>query len=98
MSQGEEPHPLRKGEFWDSDYYLKWPKVADAVIEACEKAAKFKVKRASWRRRNVWESNAFGYFGHTGNADAHGFEHASMLRTQRLPRRIACAPWKVVLA
>jgi hypothetical protein len=26
---------------------------------------KFKVKRPSWERRNLWESNTFGYFGHT---------------------------------
>jgi hypothetical protein len=30
-----------------------------------ESAVKFKRKRASWERRNAWESNALGYFGHT---------------------------------
>ena len=27
-----------------------------------ESAMNFKMKRASWERRNLWESNAFGYF------------------------------------
>ena len=31
-----------------------------------ESAVKFKRKRASWERCNAWESNALGYFGHTG--------------------------------
>ena len=30
-----------------------------------ERAMKFKVKHTSWWRRNLWESNAFGYFDHT---------------------------------
>ena len=31
-----------------------------------ESAMKFKVKRASWWRYNLWKSNAFGYFDRTG--------------------------------
>jgi len=36
------------------------------VISMGESAMKFKVKREAWRRRNLSENNAFGYFGHTG--------------------------------
>jgi hypothetical protein len=32
-----------------------------------ESAMKFKVKRASWWEYNLWKSNAFGYFDHTGS-------------------------------
>jgi hypothetical protein len=31
-----------------------------------ESAMNFKMKRASWERRNLWESNAFGYFDYLG--------------------------------
>jgi hypothetical protein len=34
MSQTEEPHPLRTWELRDKSGGCKWPKVADAVIEA----------------------------------------------------------------
>src|SRR5713226_1739020 len=42
------------------------------MISMGEHAMKFKVKHTSWWRRNLWESNAFGYFGHTGALDADG--------------------------
>jgi len=34
MSQAEDPNPLRKCELVDNTCCCKWPKVADAVIEA----------------------------------------------------------------
>jgi len=34
MSQVEEPNPLRTCGFGDCGHYFKWPKVADAMIEA----------------------------------------------------------------
>ena len=36
MSQVEAPNSLRIWEFGGSVYYSKWPKVADAVIEAAK--------------------------------------------------------------
>jgi hypothetical protein len=36
------------------------------MISMGESAMKFKLKRASWERCNLWKSNAFGYFGHMG--------------------------------
>src|SRR5438445_4977914 len=44
------------------------------VISMGESAMKFKVKREAWRRRNLSENNAFGYFGHT--ASRGGPRHA----------------------
>jgi hypothetical protein len=35
------------------------------MISMGESAVKFKLKRVAWWRRNLWQSNAFGYFDHT---------------------------------
>ena len=35
MFQSEGHNPLKNCELVYSSYYFKWPKVADAVIEAC---------------------------------------------------------------
>src|SRR4029077_5808814 len=43
------------------------PRRLPLQISMGEGAMKVKVKRPSWERRNLWESNTFGYFGHTAS-------------------------------
>jgi len=54
-----------------NNFFQSIPLFAPAIVSALicsmgHHVMKFKRRRGSWRVGNLWESNAFGYFGHTG--------------------------------
>ena len=51
-----------------------------------ESAMKFKLKRESCSMRNLWESNAFGYFGYMGAGLDHGSGHLASTSPQKNER------------
>jgi hypothetical protein len=56
-----------------------------------ESAMEFKRQPEAWSRRNLWESNAFGYFGHTGLPFPQSLQTAPITRTS--PARVRGTCW-----